>query len=71
MRAGLRGESAVPTQQPGGGRHLAASEPVVEALDEREWLGVQAWPGGSKEQFIRIIPTHITGRRIRRATDPA
>jgi hypothetical protein len=167
MKAGLRGESAVPTQQPGGGRHLAASEPVVEALDETEcvpliagggvgrigytsrfgptvvpvnydlyegtivfrtglhssmvadlrtgiadaeynvafeidqvqpvtqegWsvliqgaahfvdsdeelapiteLGVQAWPGGSKEQFIRIIPTHITGRRIRRATEPA
>ncbi len=100
----------MPTQQPGGGRHLAASEPVVEALDERECLpliagggvgrigytsrsvliqgaahfvdsdeelvpitelGVQAWPGGSKEQFIRIIPTHITGRRIRRATEPA
>ena len=29
-------------------------------------VGVQAWPGGPKEQFIRVIPRHVTGRRIRR-----
>ena len=27
--------------------------------------GVAPWTGGSKEQFIRILPTRITGRRIR------
>jgi hypothetical protein len=34
-------------------------------------LGVQEWAGGPGEQFIRIIPTHITGRRIRRTPEPA
>ena len=28
--------------------------------------GVEAWPGGEKDLFIRIQPTRITGRRIRR-----
>jgi nitroimidazol reductase NimA-like FMN-containing flavoprotein (pyridoxamine 5'-phosphate oxidase superfamily) len=32
-------------------------------------LGVHAWAGGAKDQFIRIIPTRITGRRIRRTAD--
>jgi len=27
--------------------------------------GVSPWPGGAKELFIRIVPTRITGRRIR------
>jgi nitroimidazol reductase NimA-like FMN-containing flavoprotein (pyridoxamine 5'-phosphate oxidase superfamily) len=27
--------------------------------------GVTPWPGGAKEQFIQIVPTRITGRRIR------
>ena len=65
------------TQQPDDGtRQPATSEPVVEALDEMQCLsliaglGVQAWAGGRKEQFIRIIPRHVTGRRIRRAPEP-
>ena len=29
--------------------------------------GVQTWPGGEKDLFIRIVPDRITGRRIRRA----
>jgi nitroimidazol reductase NimA-like FMN-containing flavoprotein (pyridoxamine 5'-phosphate oxidase superfamily) len=29
--------------------------------------GVEAWPGGEKDLFIRILPTRITGRRIRRS----
>lgn len=33
--------------------------------------GVEAWPGGEKELFIRIIPTRMTGRRIRRTFPPA
>jgi nitroimidazol reductase NimA-like FMN-containing flavoprotein (pyridoxamine 5'-phosphate oxidase superfamily) len=28
--------------------------------------GVEAWAGGEKELFLRVIPTRITGRRIRR-----
>jgi nitroimidazol reductase NimA-like FMN-containing flavoprotein (pyridoxamine 5'-phosphate oxidase superfamily) len=27
--------------------------------------GVEAWPGGDREHFIRITPARITGRRIR------
>lgn len=29
--------------------------------------GVDPWPGGEKELFVRIIPTRVTGRRIYRA----
>jgi nitroimidazol reductase NimA-like FMN-containing flavoprotein (pyridoxamine 5'-phosphate oxidase superfamily) len=31
-------------------------------------LGVQAWPGGEKDLFIRIVPDRITGRRIHRVS---
>jgi len=27
--------------------------------------GVEPWPGGDREVFLRIIPSRITGRRIR------
>jgi hypothetical protein len=30
---------------------------------------VEAWAGGPKEQFIRIIPRRVTGRRIRRTPE--
>ena len=33
--------------------------------------GVEAWAGGEKELFVRVIPTRVTGRRIRRAGPPA
>jgi nitroimidazol reductase NimA-like FMN-containing flavoprotein (pyridoxamine 5'-phosphate oxidase superfamily) len=33
--------------------------------------GVEPWAGGEKELFVRVIPTRITGRRIRRAGPPA
>ena len=33
--------------------------------------GVEPWAGGEKELFVRVIPTRITGRRIRRAIPPA
>lgn len=26
--------------------------------------GVEPWPGGEREQFIRIVPISITGRRV-------
>jgi nitroimidazol reductase NimA-like FMN-containing flavoprotein (pyridoxamine 5'-phosphate oxidase superfamily) len=28
--------------------------------------GLQSWPGGSRDHFIKIIPMRVTGRRIRR-----
>jgi nitroimidazol reductase NimA-like FMN-containing flavoprotein (pyridoxamine 5'-phosphate oxidase superfamily) len=32
-----------------------------------EQAGVQPWPAGERELFIRIVPQRITGRRIRPA----
>ena len=29
--------------------------------------GVEPWPGGDKELFVRIVPSRVTGRRIRPA----
>jgi nitroimidazol reductase NimA-like FMN-containing flavoprotein (pyridoxamine 5'-phosphate oxidase superfamily) len=33
--------------------------------------GVEPWAGGEKELFVRVVPSRITGRRIRRAGPPA
>jgi nitroimidazol reductase NimA-like FMN-containing flavoprotein (pyridoxamine 5'-phosphate oxidase superfamily) len=49
-----------------GAAHFVDSEQELAPIAE---LGVQAWPGGSRELFIRIIPTRITGRRIRRTSE--
>jgi nitroimidazol reductase NimA-like FMN-containing flavoprotein (pyridoxamine 5'-phosphate oxidase superfamily) len=41
----------------------------VDSETERETAmqsGVQPWPGGPREHFVRIIPSRIAGRRIRR-----
>jgi nitroimidazol reductase NimA-like FMN-containing flavoprotein (pyridoxamine 5'-phosphate oxidase superfamily) len=27
--------------------------------------GVEPWPGGDRELFLRVVPTRITGRRVR------
>lgn len=48
-----------------GAAHFVDSEDELAPI---AGLGVEAWPGGPKEQFIRIIPRRITGRRIRRRT---
>lgn len=29
--------------------------------------GVEPWPAGDRDQFVRIMPSRITGRRVRRA----
>jgi nitroimidazol reductase NimA-like FMN-containing flavoprotein (pyridoxamine 5'-phosphate oxidase superfamily) len=29
--------------------------------------GVEPWPGGQRELFVRIVPSRVTGRRIRSA----
>lgn len=41
----------------------------LDSADEREkalTAGVEPWPGGEKEHFIKITPVRITGRRVRR-----
>ncbi len=40
----------------------------VEAEAERESAvraGVEPWPGGDRDMFLRVTPNRITGRRIR------
>jgi nitroimidazol reductase NimA-like FMN-containing flavoprotein (pyridoxamine 5'-phosphate oxidase superfamily) len=40
----------------------------VDSAEEREAVlkaGVEVWAGGDREVFLRIIPTRITGRRVR------
>jgi nitroimidazol reductase NimA-like FMN-containing flavoprotein (pyridoxamine 5'-phosphate oxidase superfamily) len=49
-----------------GAAHFVDSDEELAPIAE---LGVQAWTGGPKEQFIRIFPQHITGRRIRRSLE--
>jgi nitroimidazol reductase NimA-like FMN-containing flavoprotein (pyridoxamine 5'-phosphate oxidase superfamily) len=49
-----------------GSAHFVDSD---EELAPIARLGVHAWAGGPKEQFLRIVPTHITGRRIRRSDE--
>ncbi len=42
----------------------------VDSATERASMieaGVEPWAGGERELFLRIIPTRITGRRIRQA----
>lgn len=42
----------------------------ADADDERASAaasGVEPWPSGERELFIRIVPTRVTGRRVRRA----
>ena len=48
-----------------GSAHHVTSEEEREAVAR---AGVTPWAGGSKEQYIRVLPTRITGRHIRRAT---
>ncbi|HEX6472645.1 MAG TPA: pyridoxamine 5'-phosphate oxidase family protein [Streptosporangiaceae bacterium] len=46
-----------------GAAHHVESEAERAAVRES---GVEPWAGGARELYIRIIPTRITGRRIRR-----
>jgi nitroimidazol reductase NimA-like FMN-containing flavoprotein (pyridoxamine 5'-phosphate oxidase superfamily) len=47
-----------------GSAHPVDSEAERASLVES---GVEPWAGGEKELFVRVIPTRITGRRIRKA----
>ena len=45
-----------------GPAHHVESEAEQASVLE---AGVEPWPGGDREVFLRIIPSRITGRRIR------
>jgi nitroimidazol reductase NimA-like FMN-containing flavoprotein (pyridoxamine 5'-phosphate oxidase superfamily) len=48
---------------------ISGNSHVISDPEERELAratGVAPWAGGSKEVYVRIAPTEITGRRIRR-----
>jgi nitroimidazol reductase NimA-like FMN-containing flavoprotein (pyridoxamine 5'-phosphate oxidase superfamily) len=46
-----------------GAAHHVTSESERASLSEAE---VEPWAGGKRELFFRIIPSRVTGRRIRR-----
>jgi nitroimidazol reductase NimA-like FMN-containing flavoprotein (pyridoxamine 5'-phosphate oxidase superfamily) len=59
-----------PSVQEGWSVLIQGSAHHVDSEAERASVleaGVQPWPGGQKELFLRVIPTRITGRRIRHA----
>ena len=51
-----------------GSAHLVDSDAERASLVQS---GVEPWAGGEKELFVRVLPTRITGRHIRRAGPPA
>ena len=51
----------------GAAHHLDSGPERAAALE----AGVEPWPGGNREQFLRILPTRISGRRIRQTPKPA
>jgi nitroimidazol reductase NimA-like FMN-containing flavoprotein (pyridoxamine 5'-phosphate oxidase superfamily) len=46
----------------GPAHHLDDEAERADALA----AGVEAWPGGERDHFIKISPLRVTGRRIRR-----
>ena len=51
-----------------GSAHLVDSETERASIVQS---GVEPWAGGEKELFVRVLPSRVTGRRIRRAGPPA
>jgi nitroimidazol reductase NimA-like FMN-containing flavoprotein (pyridoxamine 5'-phosphate oxidase superfamily) len=47
-----------------GSAHHVASDAERASMSK---AGVEPWPGGDRELFLRIVPSRITGRRILRA----
>jgi nitroimidazol reductase NimA-like FMN-containing flavoprotein (pyridoxamine 5'-phosphate oxidase superfamily) len=47
----------------GPAHHLDDEAERADALA----AGVEAWPGGERDHFIKISPMRVTGRRVRRA----
>jgi hypothetical protein len=51
----------------GAAHHVDSEEERASVLE----AGVEPWPGGKREHFLRIIPLRISGRRIRQTHKPA
>jgi nitroimidazol reductase NimA-like FMN-containing flavoprotein (pyridoxamine 5'-phosphate oxidase superfamily) len=51
----------------GAAHHVDSEEERASVLE----AGVEPWPGGKREHFLRIIPLRISGRRIRQIKKPA
>jgi nitroimidazol reductase NimA-like FMN-containing flavoprotein (pyridoxamine 5'-phosphate oxidase superfamily) len=51
----------------GAAHHVDTEEERASVLE----AGVEPWPGGKREHFLRIIPLRISGRRIRQIKKPA
>lgn len=49
----------------GPAHHLDNEAERADALT----AGVEAWPGGERDHFIKISPMRVTGRRIRRTSE--
>jgi nitroimidazol reductase NimA-like FMN-containing flavoprotein (pyridoxamine 5'-phosphate oxidase superfamily) len=47
----------------GSAHHVSSDAEHASVLE----AGVEPWPGGVRDHFLRIIPTRITGRRLRRS----
>jgi nitroimidazol reductase NimA-like FMN-containing flavoprotein (pyridoxamine 5'-phosphate oxidase superfamily) len=45
----------------GPAHHVAAEAERAAAVAS----GVEPWPGGERELFVRIVPSRVTGRQIR------
>jgi nitroimidazol reductase NimA-like FMN-containing flavoprotein (pyridoxamine 5'-phosphate oxidase superfamily) len=45
----------------GGARHIETEDELLSAQE----AGVEPWAGGERDLFLRVIPSRITGRRIR------
>ena len=46
----------------GSAHHVSEAE-----RESAERAGVEPWPAGDRELFIRIVPNRVTGRRIKPA----
>jgi nitroimidazol reductase NimA-like FMN-containing flavoprotein (pyridoxamine 5'-phosphate oxidase superfamily) len=78
LRTGIRGaefkvafeiDDINPAAREGWSVLVRGSAHFVESDTERASVlaaGVEPWPGGARELFLRIVPILITGRRVRR-----
>ena len=77
LRTGIRGaefkvafeiDDINPAEREGWSVLIQGSAHHVESAAERASVleaGVEPWAGGARELFLRIVPTRITGRRVR------
>ena len=51
----------------GAAHHVDSEDEWASVLE----AGIEPWPGGDREHFLRIFPVQISGRRIRHVEEPA